>query len=84
MEPPLISCPDDIVQLAHYETNDREANVSWSLTVSDDAASEPEVTCLPERNSSFEIGETRVVCEALDISGNVGKCSFNVFVQKGK
>ena len=84
MEPPLISCPDDIFQLAHYETNDREANVSWSLTVSDDAAIRPEVICLPKWNSSFEIGETRVVCEAWDISGNVGQCSFNIFIQKGK
>ena len=50
-------------------------------TASDNSKQTPTVTCSVESASQFEIGETEVICEALDASGNLATCSFKVDVK---
>ena len=38
------------------------------------------VTCTVESGSRFEIGETEVICQAVDLGGNLGACSFTIIV----
>ena len=37
-------------------------------------------TCNVESGSQFEIGVTEVICQAVDLGGNRGACSFTVIV----
>ena len=53
----------------------------WSHPVStDNSGLTLTVTCNAENGSQFEIGETEVMCQALDQAGNQAACSFAVDV----
>ena len=60
------------------------AVVVWTVSVAtDNSKLIPTVTCNAENGSQFEIGETEVICKAVDQAGNHVTCSFIVDV-KGK
>ncbi len=80
MEPPLLTCPDDINKLASGE----HAYVSWPLTATDDDYANLAISCSPGWNMTFPIGQTLVQCQAQDHSDNIGTCSFTVLIIAGK
>jgi len=81
-EPPEIqNCPDDIVVSA--DPGSCESFLFWIEPLANDNCSEPfnitwEKSHLP--GSSFPVGTTRVIYKAIDESGNVAECHFNVTV----
>ena len=53
--------------------------VTWSdLQATDNSGQDPAVTCSTESGSQFGIGETEVICQAVDPSGNQATCMFTV------
>ena len=78
-EAPVLACPG--IQTANTEPTQANATVVWSdPQVIDNSGHLPTVTCNVESGSQFEIGETEVICQAVDVGGNRGACSFNVIV----
>jgi hypothetical protein len=76
--PALTPCPDDFTVAATSLTG---AAVSWTVPTAVDLVDGAlTVTCTPAVGSAFPIGETVVVCEASDASGNAVECSFTVTV----
>ena len=60
------------------------AVVVWApLVATDNSMQSPIVTCNAENGSQFEIGETEIMCQALDQAGNQAECIFHVDI-KGK
>ena len=49
-------------------------------SVTDNSGDVPGVTCDPQSESNFTIGQTLVTCEAVDSSGNINTCRFQVRV----
>ena len=79
-EAPVLACP--VNQTANTEPGLANATVVWSdLQVIDNSGHFPTVTCNVESGSQFEIGETEVICQAVDVGGNRGACSFTVIVK---
>ena len=79
--PDFKSCPAHL----YKETKPDKPTVFvvWKDPVAvDNSGFDPVVTCHPPQGS-FSIGNTVVICEAVDQSNNTVKCSFNVTV-KGK
>jgi hypothetical protein len=76
--PPEIKCPDDMDVAAR---NLSGAIVTYSVTATDDCTPQPRIRCSPPSGSVFPVGETRVMCEAADDSGNLSRCVFVVTVQ---
>ena len=79
MEPPQWhNCPANITKDTNPGSN--EAWVQWEEpTASDNSGLEPAV----QRQGGpgfFPIGETEVVYEAMDASGNIARCAFFVVV----
>ncbi|XP_033126141.1 hyalin-like, partial [Anneissia japonica] len=74
-EPPVIMCHEDkIISTEPY--------VKYAKpTATDNYSSNPTVSCHPESGSGFQIGETRVVCKAVDEVNNAASCSFLVTVE---
>ena len=57
------------------------AMVIWeSPTVFDNTGNVSDVQCYPQSGTKFAIGQTIVMCEAVDGSGNVGVCSIQINV----
>ena len=55
--------------------------VVWTaLVANDNSKLIPTVTCSKQNDSQFEIGETEVICRAVDRVGNQATCSFVVDV----
>ena len=55
------------------------AVVSWNdLQATDNSGQSPTVTCSIGSGSHFGIGETEVICQAVDPSGNQATCMFTV------
>ena len=55
--------------------------VTWEdPTASDNSGAISHVTCDLQSGANFTIGETVVLCEAVDGSGNKAECSFQVNV----
>ena len=53
----------------------------WADPVAtDNSKLTPTVTCNAQYRSPFEIGETEVMCQALDQAGNQATCSFIIDV----
>ena len=50
------------------------------LVAMDNSELPPVVNCSADSGSQFDIGETKVICQALDLNGNQATCSFNVNV----
>ena len=63
------------------KNNQATAVVYWEDPIAiDNSNQEPNITCDPKPGSTFEIGETKVHCNAEDKSGNIAKCNFFVDV----
>ena len=61
--------------------NKPTAMVVWTDPVSTDNSEQtPIVTCNAESGNHFKIGETEVVCQAVDQAGNLETCSFTIDV----
>ena len=72
-------CPTN--QTVATDLNKSTAMVVWTAPVANDNSELiPTVTCNAENGSKFEIGETEVVCYAIDQVGNQANCSFIVNV----
>ena len=55
--------------------------VVWTYPVAtDNSKLTPTVTCNAQNGSQFEIGETEVMCQAVDQGGNHATCSFIIEV----
>ena len=52
------------------------------MQVTDNSDYFGDATCSP-KNIYFSIGELEINCTAIDRSGNIGKCSFQVIVRQG-
>ena len=62
--------------------NKPTAMVVWTDLISiDNSELTPTVTCDAESGSHFDIGETEVMCQAVDQAGNLATCSFTVDVK---
>ena len=75
--PPMIDCPSNIV-VGTLSSNG--AVVTFTVTATDQCAPSPQVICVPPSGSIFPIGQTTVLCTALDAWGNSNQCSFLVNV----
>ena len=81
-EPIFTSCPAN-------QTKETASGLSTALVVwtepqaTDNSGEQTNITCNAKSGSQFEIGETEVVCNARDPSGNEAVCSFIIKV-KGK
>ena len=54
----------------------------WSdLEAADNSGQQPNVTCSVKSGSKFGIGETEVVCQAIDLAGNRATCVFTVKIE---
>lgn len=73
---PAIECPDGPV----LECTDGGAEASYVAAASD-ACSSVTTTCAPASGSRFGLGQTEVVCTAMDASSNAAQCSFPVTVE---
>ena len=79
-EAPVLACPGN--QTTNTEPRLANAMVVWSdPQVIDNSGHFPSVTCNVESGSQFEIGETEVICQTVDVGGNRGACSFTVIVK---
>ncbi|XP_072025661.1 uncharacterized protein [Amphiura filiformis] len=81
-EAPVISCPEDIEEVARDGEN--VANISWSIPpVSDNSGGEsiiPQLTAGQQPGSDFVLGEHSVTYLATDEAGNQNSCTFTVLV----
>jgi hypothetical protein len=71
---PQIRCPQDII----YPCSGSGKNVFFNVTATDDASPALVVNCVPPSGSFFPPGTNTVFCEARDLCGNIGRCSFRV------
>ena len=77
VEPPELDCPDEVTAEC---TSPDGANVSFTVTATDDCDSSPDIECNPESGDLFPITTTPVSCSADDEVGNTGHCFFDVNV----
>ena len=78
-EAPAVNCPSN--QTIITDLNTSTAVVVWSAPgANDNSELTPTVTCNAENGTQFQIGETEVLCQALDQAGNRATCSFIVDV----
>ena len=75
-EAPGFLCPTN--QTVHTDPSHAYATVIYT---SDIMAQSPTTTCEVDSGSHFGIGETEVVCQAVDSAGNETNCTFTVTVE---
>jgi hypothetical protein len=75
---PTLKLPPDITA---ESKNADGAEVSYTVTATDDRDPSPTITCTPASGSTFPLGTTTVTCSATDKAGNKAEGSFNVIVQ---
>ena len=71
--PPAIVCPADISVVT---TDPTGANVSFTVTATDNCDPSPTIISSPPSGSFFLAGTNTVTCYAYDVSGNTNTCSF--------
>jgi hypothetical protein len=76
--PPTITAPAAVSVDA---TGSRGAAVRYSASARDDRDAAPSLTCAPASGGVFPIGDTTVVCDAKDASGNASGARFVVHVR---
>ena len=78
-EAPTVFCPTN--QTLETDLNKSTALVVWTdLVATDNSKITPTVACNAQNGSQFEIGETEVMCQAVDQAGNLATCSFIIDV----
>ncbi|MFK7936204.1 MAG: HYR domain-containing protein, partial [Saprospiraceae bacterium] len=79
VQPPQISCPEDVVVLQAGTST----IVDWDLPlVSDDCDPLPIVTSSHQSGDVFPVGSTLIIYYATDAAGNRSECSFTVTVEQ--
>ncbi|MCB1126649.1 MAG: HYR domain-containing protein, partial [Verrucomicrobiae bacterium] len=78
-EPPAIVCPADRVV---DPMGPEGALVFFTVETQDNSGGPVAATCTPASGSWFPVGETPVVCEAVDPCGNRSECTFTVTVRE--
>jgi large repetitive protein len=79
--PPVIKCPENIVD-AWLSCTDNCLPVYFkSTTAKDNCDPNPIIKCDYPYGYCFKLGTTKVTCTATDASGNFSKCSFDVTVR---
>ena len=79
-EAPVVSCPAN--QTVNTEPRQAYAAVSWTdPQVTDNSGQNATTECNVGSGSQFLIGETEVVCQATDPTGNHATCTFTVKVE---
>ena len=79
MEAPVITCVSN--QTVDTGKGRDTAIVEWEDSkASDNSGNVSRVICNPQSGTNFTIGQTTVICEAFDGSGNRAACSFQVNV----
>ena len=76
-EPPVISCPSDVI--TNTDTNGSPVVVNFTVSATDNSGT-ADVVCNPRVALSFSPGTNLVNCTATDPSGNTNTCSFAVVV----
>ena len=78
-EAPVVNCPAN--QTVNTDVSQAHATVVLANPeVTDNSAETLAISCNVESGSQFGIGETAVICQAVDLGGNRGACSFTVVV----
>ena len=54
--------------------------IEWADPIASDNSGKVSVTCDPQSRTNFTIGETTIICDAVDESGNKAQCYFKVIV----
>lgn len=77
--PPVLTCPDDIVQ--SVDSGLCVATINWNLPlVTDDCDTMPTLTSIYTPGEQFFVGATIVEYTAQDNSANISTCSFTILV----
>src|SRR5439155_15478413 len=79
LEPPIITCPANIVTNSAPEETSQI--VTYAPSASDNCPG-TQVSCTPPSGSSFSLGTVTVNCVATDTAGNTDACNFTVTVQQ--
>ena len=77
-ETPSLECFDD--QSVLTDDGKPTAMVEWEDPHASDNSGNVSVTCDPQSGTNFTIGQTSIICEAVDASGNRAQCSVQVIV----
>ena len=76
-------CPDN--QALNTQPGQAFAVATWqNPSATDNSGNLPKVTCDSQSENKFVIGQTSVVCEAVDSSGNNITCNFQITVEGKK
>ncbi|XP_033122072.1 hyalin-like [Anneissia japonica] len=76
-EAPVLNCSQD---LTFYADDDCQSYVNWTdVTASDNYDSEVNVFCNPTEGI-FDMDNYTVTCNATDMAGNTGNCSFDFYI----
>ena len=79
-DPTIQNCPSN--QSLEIDLGKATAVVNWTIpNATDNSRQLPSVACDAESGSLFGIGETEVICEAVDFAGNHATCVFTVNIQ---
>ena len=80
MEAPTVICPHNSSTVTDF--GQPTAVVTWNdLQATDNSGQSPTVTCSTGSGSQFGIGETKVICQAVDPSENQAVCTFTVNIE---
>ena len=80
LEAPKITCPGN--QTVNTEPSQAYAPLVWTdPQVTENSGQIPTITCDAESGSQFRIGETEVICQAQDPTGNQATCTFTVTIE---
>ena len=80
--PPTLTLHGAASKTARAREGARSARVAFKVTATDGVDGAVPVSCQPRSGSRFELGPTRVRCEATDSSANAASTSFTVTVQR--
>ena len=76
----MIVCPDN--QTVNTEPSQAYSTVVWTdPQVIDNSGQIPTITCDADSGSQFGIGENKVICQAVDPTGNQATCTFTVKIE---
>ena len=79
-EPPVLICPTN--QTLQTDSGQPTAIAFWTgPNATDNSRKNVNITCSTDSGSQREIGQTKVVCEACDLSGNHATCTFTVDIK---
>lgn len=71
-------CPRNIT--TGTDPGSDSTTLTFSMRFADNVDSQPEADCDHISGSSFEFGDTTVVCTVVDSSNNTANCNFSVTV----